>query len=51
MWHATYMQQNQGDSQLLIDESQIDNLTLNPSFGRNLCFKYPNESCKPILNI
>jgi len=29
----------------------IDNLTLDPFFGHNLCFKYPNGSCKPILNI
>ncbi len=30
---------------------QIDNLTLIPSFGHNLCFKYPNGSCEPILDI
>jgi hypothetical protein len=27
------------------------NLTLNLSFGHNLCFNYPNGSCEPILNI
>jgi hypothetical protein len=31
--------------------NQIDNLTFGPSFGHNLCFKYSNGSCKPILNI
>jgi hypothetical protein len=48
MWHATYMQVNRGDSQLLVVGSQINNLTPDPSFGHNLCFKYPNGSCKPI---
>ncbi len=51
MWHATCTQGNQGDSQLLIVESQIDNLTPSLSFGHNLCFKCPNGSCKPILDI
>jgi hypothetical protein len=32
-------------------KSQIANLTFYFSFGYNLCFKYPNGSCKPILNI
>jgi len=31
--------------------NQIVNLTFNLSFGHNLCFKYPNGSCKPILKI
>ncbi len=31
--------------------SQIANLTPNPSFGHNLCFKCPNGSCEPILYI
>jgi hypothetical protein len=51
MWHATYMQVNQGDSWRLMVESQINNLTPNPSFVHNLCFKYPNGSCKHILDI
>jgi hypothetical protein len=51
MWHITYTQGNEGDSRLLVVESQIDNLTPDPSFGHNLCFKYSNGSCKPILNI
>ncbi len=32
-------------------ESQIANLTPDPFFGHNLCFKCPNGSCKPILDI
>ncbi len=32
-------------------KSQIGSLTPDPSFGHNLCFKYPNGSCKPILDI
>jgi len=36
---------------LLMVRSQIGNLTPGPSFGHNLCFKYPNGSCKLILNI
>jgi len=31
--------------------SQISNLTPNPSFSHNLCFKNRNGSCEPILNI
>jgi hypothetical protein len=46
MWHATFMQVNQ-----LVVGSQIDNLTHGPSFGHNLCFKYPNGSCELILDI
>jgi hypothetical protein len=51
MWQATCTQGNQGDSFLLMVEKQIANLTPNPSFGHNLCFRYPNGSCEPILNI
>ncbi len=51
MWHATYTQGNQGYYGLLMVKSQITNLTLNLSFGHNLCFKYPNGSCEPILDI
>ncbi len=51
MWHATCTQVNQGTFQLLMVESQIGSLISNPSFGHNLCFKYPNDSCKPILDI
>jgi len=44
-------QGNQGDSQLLMLGSQIANLTLDPSFGHNLCLKCPNGSCEPIWDI
>jgi hypothetical protein len=32
-------------------ESQIGYLTSNLLFGHNLCFKYSNGTCKPILDI
>jgi hypothetical protein len=51
MFHATSMQGNWVDSRLLVVGSQIGNLTLGSSFGHNLCFRYPNGWCKPILNI
>jgi hypothetical protein len=51
MWHATWTQKNWGKSRLLVVRSQIGNLTPDPSFGHNLCFKYPNGSWKPILGI
>ncbi len=31
--------------------SQIGNLIIGPFFGHNLCFKYPNGSCEPNLDI
>jgi len=46
MWHTIYTQGNQSDSRLL-----VVNLAFGLSFGHNLCFKYPNGSCKPILDI
>jgi hypothetical protein len=51
MWHATCTQGNWGDFGLLIVKSQIANLTPDLLFGHNSCFKYPNGSCKPILDI
>jgi hypothetical protein len=51
MWHTTYTQGNQGDSWLLVVKNQIVNLTIDLYFGHNLCFKCPNGSCKPILDI
>jgi hypothetical protein len=51
MSHATWTQGNRGDSWLLMVRNQIGNLTPGPSFGHNLCFKCPNESCEPILDI
>jgi hypothetical protein len=51
MWCNTFTQVNKGDSQLLMVWSQIGTLTPSPFLGHNFCFKYPNESCDPILNI
>jgi hypothetical protein len=51
MWHVTYTKGNQGDSWLLVVGSQIGNLICSFSFDHNLCFKYPNGSWKPILDI
>jgi hypothetical protein len=51
MSHATWTQGNQGDSWILMVGSQIANSILDPSFGHNLCFKCPNESCEPVLDI
>jgi len=39
------------DSRLFVVGSQIGNSIPGPSFGHNLCFRYPNEQCKPILDI
>jgi hypothetical protein len=47
MWHTTCTQINQTNSRLLVVRNQINNLTPNPSFGHNLCFKYINGSCTP----
>jgi hypothetical protein len=51
MLQATCTQGNWGDSWLLMVRSQISNLTIDPSFGHNLCFRCPNGSCKPISDI
>jgi hypothetical protein len=51
MSHNTWTQGNQGDSWLLVIQSQIVNLILDLFFGHNLCFKCFNGSCQPILNI
>jgi hypothetical protein len=51
MLHATCTQGNQINSKLLMVRSQIGNLTLDLSFGNNLCFKCPNGSCELILDI
>jgi hypothetical protein len=48
MWHATYTRVFQGKYS---GWCQIDTLTLDLSFGHNLCFKYSNGSYNPILNI
>jgi hypothetical protein len=51
MWHITCTQKNQGDFWLLVVGSQIVDLIPNLYFGHNLCFKYPNGSYEPILDI
>ncbi len=51
MWHVICSQVNRVDSRLFLVGSQIASLTPDPSFGHNLCFRYPNEQCKPILDI
>ncbi len=51
MSHIACTQGNWVDSQLLVVGSQIANLTPNLSFGHNLCYRCPNEQCKPILDI
>jgi hypothetical protein len=51
MSHATYRWGNWNDSRLLMVRSQTTNLTLDPSFGHNLCFRCSNGSCKPISDI
>jgi len=51
MSHATCTEGNRVDSWFLVVGSQIANLTPDLSFAHNLCFKCPNESCKPISYI
>jgi len=51
MLHVVYKQVNQVDFWLFLVDSQIVNLPPGPSFGHNLCFRCPNEQCKPILDI
>jgi hypothetical protein len=51
MLHAACTQGNQVDSQLLVVGSQTTNLTPDLSFGHNLCFRYTNGWCEPILDM
>jgi hypothetical protein len=51
MWHVAWTEGNLVDSWLLVVGSQTANLTPGLSFGHNLCYKCPNEQCKPILGI
>ncbi len=51
MSHNTCTQGNRVKFWLLIVETQIVNLTLNPFFGHNLCYRCPNGWCEPILDI
>jgi len=48
MWHVICSQVNRVDSRLFLVGSQTCSLTPGPSFGHNLCFRYPNEQCEPI---
>ncbi len=51
MSHSTFTQGNRGDSRRLVIGIKFDNLTLDLSFGHNLCLRCPNGSCEPILDI
>jgi len=55
MSHAFCNQVFRVDSRLLLVGSQNwrtpGTSTPGPSFGHNLCFRCPNEQCKPILDI
>jgi hypothetical protein len=51
MWYATYTHVIQNDSRFLVIENQVGTLIPGFSFGHNLCYKYSNESCKPILDM
>jgi len=51
MWHVVCSQVNRVDSRLFLVGSQTASLTPDPSFGHNLCFKCPNEHCKPISDM
>jgi len=51
MSHSICRQVNRVDSKLFLVGSQIGSLTPDPSFGHNLCFRYLNEQCEPILDI
>ncbi len=51
VFHVTCTQGNWVDSRLLVGENQTANLTIGLSFGHNLCFRCPNGSCEPILDI
>jgi hypothetical protein len=51
MLHTTCTQGNQSDSRLVVIDNQIANWTPCPSFAHNLCFKCPNGSFEPILDI
>jgi hypothetical protein len=51
MLHITYKQVNKVNSWLLMVGSQTANLTPGLSFGHNLCYRYSNGRCEPILDI
>jgi hypothetical protein len=45
--HTFYKQVNWVNSKLLVVRSQIGNLTLGPSFGHNLCFRFQMNNASP----
>jgi hypothetical protein len=49
--HSTCTHRDRVDSRLLVVGSQIANLTPGLFFDHNLCYRYPNGSCKAILDI
>jgi hypothetical protein len=51
MLHATCTLGNRVDSWILVVENQTINLIFSFSFDHNLCFRCPNGSCEPILDI
>jgi hypothetical protein len=51
MSHVTCMQGNRVDFWFLVVGSQTANLILDASFDHNLCFRCPNGSWEPILEI
>jgi hypothetical protein len=51
MSHIIWSQVNRVDSRRFLVGSQTGSLTLSPSFSHDLCFRCPNEKCKPILDI
>ncbi len=51
MSHTTYTQGNRDDSWFLVVKNQTTNLTPDPSFGHNSCFKCLSGSCEPISDI
>jgi len=51
MSHATCTQGNWVNSWLLMVRSQTVNLIPDFFLGHNLCFRYPNGWCEPILDI
>jgi hypothetical protein len=51
MLHAICTHGNRVASQLLVVSGQIANLTPDPSFGHNLCFRCSNGRYEPSLNI
>ncbi len=51
MSRTFWRQVNRVDSWIFVVGSQIGNLIPGPSFGHNLCFRCPNEQCKPNFDI